>query len=391
MKYSDFEKYMENVVEHLNKTKKHGCYDYTDFIAIVSKKVEYEKNYILDSPIEVEWEITSKCNLHCEYCYHFSIEDNKHRNDITLQQALDIIEQLSQNNVLAIRLEGGEPFIRKDIIDIITRIKEKGIGLYILSNGTLISRKIAQKLARILNYNTDHIQISLDTLQINKFDLITGTKHLRNKIINGLKNLDDMEIPIIISMVVTEKNINEIVPIYEYIKGFKSVKKFNVSPALSVGSYDGFSLPKELLLPHYNKLFEIYNEEGGPVLDVMLGHAFHMDFYKRYILEHQNEFEKHDKQYPKAGRSMLTIASDGSIYGEHNMTFDEMCMGNILKENLFDIWNKEKWNIFRYGRNEQSECRKCDMRFFCSQRSIGIAYSKFKTIQAKDPNCMYKS
>ena len=60
-------------------------------------------------------------------------------------------------------------------------------------------------------------------------------------------------------------------------------------------------------------------------------------------------------------------------------------------DEAFDIWNKEKWNIFRYGRNEQSECRKCDMRFFCSQRSIGIAYSKFKTIQAKDPNCMYKS
>lgn len=391
MDYMEFEQYMQNVVEHLNKTKKPGLYDFSDFVSILSKKVEYEKDYILDTPIEVEWEITSRCNFKCEYCYHFSIDENIHRKDLSSKQAYEIINQLVQCNVLVVRLEGGEPFLRPDIIDIIKEIKRNRIGLYILTNASLITQDNAESLAEILNPITDHVQVSFDSLQENIFNEITSTK-LRNSVIDGLSNLNKTKvIPIIISMVVTEKNINEIVPIYEFISQFQSVIKFNVSPALSIGNYQGFRLSKELLLPQYKRLFSIYEEKGGPIIDPMLGHAFHLDFYKKYIIEHQNEFTKYDNRYPKAGRSMLTIASDGTIYGEHNMTYSEMCMGNILEGSLLDIWANRKWNIIRNGRDEQSECRKCDMNIYCSQRSIGIAYSKYRTIQAKDPNCLYVS
>ena len=170
MDYMEFEQYMQNVVEHLNKTKKPGLYDFSDFVSILSKKVEYEKDYILDTPIEVEWEITSRCNFKCEYCYHFSIDENIHRKDLSSKQAYEIINQLVQCNVLVVRLEGGEPFLRPDIIDIIKEIKRNRIGLYILTNASLITQDNAESLAEILNPITDHVQVSFDSLQEDIFN-----------------------------------------------------------------------------------------------------------------------------------------------------------------------------------------------------------------------------
>lgn len=114
--------------------------------------------------------LTDNCNLRCHYCmpeenYHFMKNDR-------LMQA-DEIESLAkifvENGVKKIRLTGGEPFVRKDIGDILLRLSQLPVSIAITTNATRLHLywDILEKS------NAKSLNISLDTLDAGKFFQIT--------------------------------------------------------------------------------------------------------------------------------------------------------------------------------------------------------------------------
>ena len=95
-------------------------------------------------PFSVAWQITSRCNLRCKHCYY--IDKDYSSKEITKERFKEILDELNELGIVEINLTGGEPFIRKDIFEIISYIKQKNIALKISTNATLI------------NYNTIIIQ-----------------------------------------------------------------------------------------------------------------------------------------------------------------------------------------------------------------------------------------
>ncbi|PZF74541.1 GTP 3',8-cyclase MoaA [Taibaiella soli] len=114
--------------------------------------------------------LTDHCNLRCFYCmpeedYHFTPSSK-------LMQA-DEIESLAKVfvnlGVNKIRLTGGEPLVRKDAADIINRLAKLPVKLTLTSNGS----RIHEFIDVLKNANIGSINISLDTLNAEKFKLIT--------------------------------------------------------------------------------------------------------------------------------------------------------------------------------------------------------------------------
>ncbi len=65
----------------------------------------------------VLWEITNTCNYHCCYCI-FSSESKIYENELNTNEVKRVIEELKENHFSYIKFTGGEPFTRKDMIEI---------------------------------------------------------------------------------------------------------------------------------------------------------------------------------------------------------------------------------------------------------------------------------
>jgi cyclic pyranopterin phosphate synthase len=114
--------------------------------------------------------LTDNCNLRCFYCmpeenYHFMPNQQLMQTDELIKIARVFVEQ----GVTKIRLTGGEPLVRKDAAEIINALGKLGVELTITTNATRVHHFIDD----FENAGIRSVNISLDTLQKEKFHLIT--------------------------------------------------------------------------------------------------------------------------------------------------------------------------------------------------------------------------
>ena len=158
-------------------------------------------NYLRISLIE-------KCNLRCTYCMPANgIVLSPNASLMTADEIYAIAQTFVNNGVDKIRLTGGEPLLRKDFPEIISKLASLKTEISITTNGILIDRHIAI----LKQFNIKKINLSLDTLIPSKFQTIT----LRNqfdKVIDNLHLLLNNDFKVKINVVLIKGfNDNEII------------------------------------------------------------------------------------------------------------------------------------------------------------------------------------
>jgi len=151
--------------------------------------------------------ITDVCNFKCGYCLPngYFKQENK-PGFLTLDEISNLVSALSELGVSKIRLTGGEPTVRKDFFDILKNIKSKGKinNLVMTTNGY----KLNQIADQLIKDGINGINISIDSLDRNKFKEITGHDRLP-QILEGIKILQDKGFTNIKVNAVLLKNIND--------------------------------------------------------------------------------------------------------------------------------------------------------------------------------------
>jgi AdoMet-dependent heme synthase len=92
------------------------------------------------------WQITNRCNYRCRYCM-FGSGAQAGESELTSAEALRVLEQLHGWGCTALKLTGGEPMMRSDILDIIERACRLGWEVDISTNASLISAGAARRIA----------------------------------------------------------------------------------------------------------------------------------------------------------------------------------------------------------------------------------------------------
>jgi cyclic pyranopterin phosphate synthase len=116
--------------------------------------------------------ITDRCNLRCRYCMpEEGVELVGHKDLLTYEEIVRTIEVFACHGITKIRLTGGEPLVRRGVVDLIKRIARiEGVkDLSLTTNGVLL-KDYARDLAEA---GLRRINISLDTLQAERFAYIT--------------------------------------------------------------------------------------------------------------------------------------------------------------------------------------------------------------------------
>ena len=124
-------------------------------IALRNKKMDYKKDFV---PLSIVYlDITGECNLHCTHCYH--INGQIYENELSNEEIKRILEEISAFGVENITFSGGEPFLRKNFIEIARYTGSLGFkSVNVATNGTLIDREIARQI-KLENLN---VQVSID-------------------------------------------------------------------------------------------------------------------------------------------------------------------------------------------------------------------------------------
>jgi AdoMet-dependent heme synthase len=95
-------------------------------------------------PLEVLVEITHRCNLPCKHCY---LPDHDDHGELSLEELSDLFDQLAEAGTLFLSLTGGEVCSRKDFLEIVDAAAARGFVIKVLSNATMITDEVAQRLA----------------------------------------------------------------------------------------------------------------------------------------------------------------------------------------------------------------------------------------------------
>jgi GTP 3',8-cyclase len=135
--------------------------------------------------------ITDRCNERCTYCMPQELQEWLPRQEIlTFEETLRLIRVAAELGVSKVRITGGEPLTRRDVIDFIKRVPGirgiKSIGLS--TNGTLLGRGVApgQTMAGALRAaGVQSVNISLDTLDRAVYSQITG-RDFHRQVLDGI-------------------------------------------------------------------------------------------------------------------------------------------------------------------------------------------------------------
>lgn len=106
----------------------------------------------------VVWSVTRSCNLKCMHCYANS-ENKRYEGELDTEEALRLIDVMSEMKVPVILFSGGEPLARPDIYQLAEYAIGKGIRITFSTNGTLIDEAAAH---RIKSLGVGYVGISLD-------------------------------------------------------------------------------------------------------------------------------------------------------------------------------------------------------------------------------------
>lgn len=155
--------------------------------------------------------VTTNCDLNCFYCHEEGQTTDKR--EMTVNEIERISRIAKDLNIRKIKLTGGEPLVRSDIIEIIEKISPHMEDTSLTTNGVKLSG-LAKKLS---SAGLDRVNISLDTLNPEKYETITGKNSLQD-VKKGIEEAIDSELyPIKLnSLIMKGKNDDEIWELIEY-------------------------------------------------------------------------------------------------------------------------------------------------------------------------------
>lgn len=280
--------------------------------------------------------VTDRCDLRCVYCMKEKMNFLPKTEVLSLEEIERLCDNFIDLGVEKIRLTGGEPLVRKDIIHLIKNLnKKKSVSnlkeITLTTNGSLL-----KKFSKELKMNgVDRINVSLDTIIKDKYKEITRFGNLEN-VLDGIEEAKQNDIKVKINTVVFKNfNENEISELVNWAN-----KKLIDITFIEVMPMNDTDMPRHMqfvsLEDIYKKLHKNFKFEksdyntGGPSNYYM---SKKLDIKVGFITPLSNNF--------CASCNRVRISSTGKLY---------MCLGQnefvdfreILRNDRSDDFIKEK-------------------------------------------------
>lgn len=305
----------------------------------------------LSAPLDVQIELTEKCNQKCFHCYNYwRYSEEIGKNELNAQDFLLIIKKLVTAGINSVTLTGGEPFLRPNLLFSILEYCDKNdIKASINSNATLIKNNDAGK---IRDFGVTHVLVSLLGME-NTHNAITNSNTFK-KACDGITALVGNNVKVSVNMAVSKLNFCEMRDVSKIAKDLGAIT-FCATPVVpSHQSHKNFLLSGEECKQMLRTLLKIKDE-----LQIRIDT---LEPIARCLFnEEEDEFVNFfGNRICSAAVTTCAISSKGAV---RPCIHADVEFGNLLYENFFDIWEKmEFWaspDILPNG------CKSCKAVMIC--------------------------
>lgn len=326
-------------------------------------------------PLKVAlFHITNNCNFRCEHCYH---NDYHSPNDLTLPEIETLFQQLSELGTHAVLLTGGEPFTRRDILDIIQLTEKYYLNLQINTNGYFITEEIIDKLRKT---PAGILSISLDGPNEAIHNLIRKNPHSWEKLMSLFPMMQEKRMPLRINSALTKywlDDLSQIDGLIDYLNQF-NVATWVLNSASPTGEALNTAYQTDYQLSYLESLTisryilkRLQEKQPSNIKQVVIEEVFAWEPGQTdtilpvlnksgYDTYGDNEIlcDKH--------KDLFMIEPDGTIpFCSLFKSRFPMEIGNIRSEPVASLWHKLCQIRIDHALPKREFCSSCDIAPYC--------------------------
>jgi radical SAM protein with 4Fe4S-binding SPASM domain len=355
-------------------------YDPRNFV-MDAKEVDLS-HYRLCAPINLGYIVADRCSRKCIYCYGEQ-EFAPKRGLLPFERIKEIIEEASKLEVANFSFSG-EPFIRKDIVDIVGEIISKGM-IPLLSTKEYLSEDTVEKLNDI---GLKRIQLSIDSSVPEIADFLTRSEGYFSEMTKLIDRLQKNDIEVTTNTVVTSYNAYIIPHLVKWLleKNIRTIRISQYGRSLYRHTDDLFLSKEQVnwIKPHIIEIAQKFPEARIS--------------FATYFVENTDSETRLNKflNRPRctAGKSGFIINPDGTvIVCEQLPSTQEFIVGDLAQQSIMEVWNSPRLKNFLYPSKESfqgTDCYTCEHYDQCvltMGKCIRDTLKAYGTIYAVDPNC----
>ncbi|OOM75947.1 antilisterial bacteriocin subtilosin biosynthesis protein AlbA [Clostridium puniceum] len=325
----------------------------------------------------ISWNTTNRCNLKCTHCYRDSGKEIQ--GELNTKEAKKLIDEIAKANFKIMIFSGGEPLMRDDIFDLINYAAKTGLRPVLGTNGTLITKEVAQKLK---GAGISAIGISLDSLNSEKHNFFRGNDLAFKDTIYAMKNCRDLGIRFQVHTTVMDWNKDEIISLTDFSVAMGAAAHhifFLVPTGRGKNIEDELLNPKEYeeLLTSIMKKQEEVNIEIKPTCAPQFVRiAENLGIYSRF------------KRGCIAGLNYCIINPRGDVQA---CAYLIEVAGNVRETPFDEIWkSNELFNNLR-TQDYKGTCNTCKSKKNCGGCRARAAYYNGGDYMSSDRICIFNN
>jgi MoaA/NifB/PqqE/SkfB family radical SAM enzyme len=295
-------------------------------------------NLMARRPVLATFQVNLRCNSACGYC---DLPLNAGRYEMTREEIHGVFSRLYRDGVRFVLVQGGEPLLRRDLLEILEDLSAIGFHLTLITNGTKITASLVERVSRM----PLAISVSLDTLDRVRYRQIRGADQLA-QVLEGIILLKAFPHPKFLTCIVSEVNRAEAPAVVRFAReqGFLPV----------VGAYHWnvgtYGRPDELLM--YDRA------NAAAVFSGLLDDELIPPGYLRKFVEDNVSWLRGQKLEPcDAGRYSIAIDASGNV--SPCLAFPSV--GNLLVSSLSELLGQFDRSAIKTCSNNSS-CNRLDGR-----------------------------
>lgn len=180
----------------------------------------FKHAFINRRPISATMEIIGQCNFRCQHCY---ISEVERQSQLSFDQAKKYVDFLSENGGMYLTITGGDPLLHPNFEEIYAYAYRKGLVITLLTNGSLLSERIADFLS---TYPPRRIEITLYGFSEETYRTVTKTNAF-SKVLHGVDLLISRKLRVILKNFVMVNNFDDFSQIANYAQEKEIPLKFD--------------------------------------------------------------------------------------------------------------------------------------------------------------------
>ena len=353
-------------------------------------------------PYVVSWNLTYRCNLACEHCYLdagpkplVGTANFSDRSELNTEECYKVIDELATFAPECVTiLTGGEPLLRRDILEIVQRAAERGLWVVVGTNGVRITENVAQRLKEA---GARGLSLSLDALDPERHDRFRNVRGAWQNTVDGAQILNRTGLPFIVQTTAGAHNRGELEAIADFAYERLAAKVWNLYFLVPTGRGQFVS---DITPAQYDEVLASLYAIQGKYQGRMLVNAKCAPHYIKTVLEHggqpgsgQDGPDNHPiRTYSggaggcPAGTHYMGIRPNGDVTP---CPYLPLFAGSIRRTSLADLWrSSELFTGIRQRTSLGGRCGECEMNGHCGG-CRARAYGMTGDVMAEDPLCSH--